>query len=504
MHCKAGKSSGGDPGETELAIERFLKASRQPILFEPGEESIGLSGDNFAVSRRGAGLTLEAWNDTRNVVRRVTGVRREQRGRLELAVERFGKRTGTLLLVDAAAPRNYAIDRRGGRLEFRETFRRYLFRQFPGYRLQELSSDPDLEHSLSPVYPRAFLRQGASGWAAIAAGPERDDASGILSFGLIWLDYLRSRESRIAIEGLALFLPEGQERTTCLRLRWLNPAVARYSVFLYSGGDYEQRIDERDFGNLHTQLDTFRQPLTPAPAQLIGWVDRLAAFPDVDRVNGADGSVTLRVRGLAFARASGGQLLYGLERQRPAREEDLPEIERLAEELSRLRSPDAVNRVHPLCARHPEAWLESQVRAHLEQLDASLLPDPVYGQVPAIAGVERGLIDLLGCEYSGRLAVLELKASQDIHLPLQALDYWMRVKWHLDRGEFGARGYFPGIALRPEAPRLLLVAPALEFHPANDAVLRYFSPEIHVERLGIGIEWQRELKVMFRHFGRVS
>lgn len=406
--------------------------------------------------------------------------------------------------MDAAAPRNFDLDRRGARLEFRETFRRFLFRQFPEYRIDELSSDPDLEHSLSPVYPRAFLRRGTSGWASIAASPERSDASGILSFGLIWLDYLRRREPRIGIEGLALFLPEDQERTTCLRLRWLNAAAARYQVFVYGGDGFERRIDEADSGNLHTHLETFRQPLVPAPSNLAGWVERLSALSFVDRVNGADGSVILRVRGLPFARAAGGQLLYGLDKQRPAREEDLPEIEQIARELGRLRAPDAADRKHTLFTCHPEAWLESQVRAQIERLDASLRTEPIYGQVPAIAGADRGMIDLLACERSGRLAVVELKASQDIHLPLQALDYWMRVKWHLDREEFKARGYFPGIALRRETPRLLLVAPALEFHPSNDVVLRYFAPEVPVERLGIGIEWQRELKVMFLHSGRVS
>jgi hypothetical protein len=83
-------------------------------------------------------------------------------------------------------------------------------------------------------------------------------------------------------------------------------------------------------------------------------------------------------------------------------------------------------------------------------------------------------------------------------LPLQALDYWMRVKWHLERGDFEGRGYFPGIPLRSDPPRLLLVAPALEYHPANETVLRYFSSEIPVERIGIGIQWRQELRVMFR------
>ena len=83
-------------------------------------------------------------------------------------------------------------------------------------------------------------------------------------------------------------------------------------------------------------------------------------------------------------------------------------------------------------------------------------------------------------------------------MPLQALDYWIRVKWHLDRGEFERAGYFPGVGLRQDPPRMLLIAPALDFHPSNECVLRYFSSEIEVERVGVGGEWQRELKVMFR------
>lgn len=134
-------------------------------------------------------------------------------------------------------------------------------------------------------------------------------------------------------------------------------------------------------------------------------------------------------------------------------------------------------------------------------MDASLLPEPVYDQVPAFAGGERGILDLLAIDRAGRLAVLELKASADPHLPLQALDYWIRVKWHLDRGEFAAGGYFPGMEVRPEAPRLLLVAPSLEFHPTTEALLGYFSPSIEVERIGLAVEWRQGLHVMFRLTG---
>jgi hypothetical protein len=72
------------------------------------------------------------------------------------------------------------------------------------------------------------------------------------------------------------------------------------------------------------------------------------------------------------------------------------------------------------------------------------------------------------------------------------------VKWHLSRNEFSSHGYFPGIPLVNEAPRLILVAPSIEYHPTNETVIKYFSKEVPVERVGVGLEWKKELRVMFR------
>src|SRR6185295_5309258 len=140
----------------------------------------------------------------------------------------------------------------------------------------------------------------------------------------------------------------------------------------------------------------------------------------------------------------------------------------------------------------------SQVRAKIETIDATLLPYPIYGQVPAFAGGERGVLDLLATDRGGRLAILELKASSDIHLPVQALDYWMRVNWHIGRREFAPHGYFPGVALQDTPPRLLLIGPSLEFHPTTESILGFFSPAIEVERIGLALDWRRSMQVMFR------
>ena len=62
---------------------------------------------------------------------------------------------------------------------------------------------------------------------------------------------------------------------------------------------------------------------------------------------------------------------------------------------------------------------------------------------------------VLAVTHAGRLAVVELKAEEGIHLPLQELDYWSRVEWHHARGEFPRFGYFEGRELSADKPLLI-------------------------------------------------
>jgi hypothetical protein len=137
-------------------------------------------------------------------------------------------------------------------------------------------------------------------------------------------------------------------------------------------------------------------------------------------------------------------------------------------------------------------------------------PRHVYAQVPAIAGAsDRGLLDLLGVTADGRLAVIELKADEDLHFALQGLDYWIRVRHHhlqtadtaTGLGEFQRHGYFGGVALSPLTPRLYLVAPALRVHPATETVLRYFSPRVEWHLLALDERWRSQIRVVWRKSG---
>ena len=486
------RAPGRSAEDLQASVERFLKASRKPALLEPGEPIIPITGANLLLEVRNSRFTVQAWDDERNVVRRVIAIREETRGRLELVAERFAGKRGALYLIDLARATGADWERRGTRMVFREQFRQFLSREFPAWRIAELSTERDLEHSLSPAYPRALLKRGGAALAAIGSPPDGFSSSGVLSFGLIWLDYVRRRERRTVIEGLVVFVPASQERNTTLRLNFLGATRTRFELFAFSDSGQTARIDLRDAGNLETKLEMCR----PGSVISLDAFLSLLSVPGVEQIAAGDGEVSLRVRGLEFARTAGSEVRFGLGERVPLGPANLPECERLALELARLREPEAKG--GDLYLRNPEAWLESQVRRNLETVDPSLVTRPVYGQVPAFAAGDRGIIDLLAVDRTGRLAVIELKASADLHLPLQALDYWMRVHWHLTRDEFGQRGYFPGITLTKAPPRLLLVAPALDFHPTTESVLGYFSPTIEVERIGLGINWRRGLDVMFR------
>lgn len=144
----------------------------------------------------------------------------------------------------------------------------------------------------------------------------------------------------------------------------------------------------------------------------------------------------------------------------------------------------------------PERWLETVVRHRIQAIDPFLLPDPIHSQVLTVAALDRDLIDLLAVSPDGRLSVLELKVTEDIHLPIQALDYWMRINWHARRGELNH--LFPKVPIQQTAPKLVLLAPATQFHSTNATILRYFSSTVEVERVGINTEWREDLRVILR------
>lgn len=454
-----------------------------------------LGEGRYSLSAGTQGVLLEAWDTERNLARRIVREISASSYRLELETLRFGGRSGRLSLVDLDHGKGGAVLQRASRDVLRERLRVMAARQFPGWRVAEVTSGADLEHSLSPAHARGLLVKGDFRWAVLAA-PDSDAAESALTYGLIWLDYLRKREGPRAIEGLALFLPHAEIERTRARLACLHRHAVRYRLFRYEPDGHEIAVELEDTGNLDTAVQ-------PAPAlslrdceALPAWIRQLADVPEADAVPTARMQWSLRVRGLEFASVRNGDVWCGVER--PVRVHGPAPVERLAAAVAEVRRPDAPDSAHPWRRALPEAWLESAVRQHLEEIDPTLRKDLVYGQVPNLGGQHRGAIDLLAIGRDGRLCVIELKASEDPALPIQALDYWWRVARHAERGDFERQGYFQGTSMLPVPPRLLLIAPAMSFHPTTETILASFAPSIEVERVGLGVEWQARPRVVMR------
>jgi hypothetical protein len=262
-----------------------------------------------------------------------------------------------------------------------------------------------------------------------------------------------------------------------------------------------ERMDPRQTGNLDSWLVPHRecQALLDAAQPALGPVAALAPQAVTVHPVAQSREVWLRFRGLAFARWDDGKVFFGCpDVSHELNPSSFAALRKLVQQLENHRHPLAMETRHAFHRAQPERWLESMVREDVTRIDAALDPRFVYSQVFARAGCEHGILDLLTITRTGRLAILELKASEHIHLPLQAADYWNRIYRHLEQHNFGRYGYFPGIELQDMPPLVYLVAPALRFHPATDVLLRFLSSEMEIVRVGLAESWRRGLRVVMR------
>ncbi len=444
-----------------------------------------LRAGEYAVEVRMGRLWVEAWPEARCLSRRILSINGQKPGILDCTIQRFGGESGKLSFLDLDRPQTNQRTIGGERQSFSEQFRRLLFRQFPQWRIASLSCGMDLQRSFSPVFPRAKLTKGNQVLAAMAC-PAASNEGELLTFALLWFHHLRVHGKSDAQVSLCLFLPDDAGNLTAHRLRWLQSAVLRPRIFRFNEHGSAGEVDPQDLGNLRTGISShYVSPQIGEEARTL--LARLESLPGTGYCYELSGAVSIRYRGLEFARFEKGRLLLGIREQRELEMSRVAEVEEFARHLSNLAAVPAT---------YPERWLESAVRTNLPIIDPTLQVQPVHGQVLTFAAGDRALVDLLAVSTEGRLTVLELKASEDIQLPIQALDYWMRVKWHAERGEL--RPLFPGMALAPVAPKLVLLAPAISFHSANGIVLSYFSPEIDVERIGVNSHWHEQFRVVLR------
>jgi len=492
--------------ELQGEIEAFLKSLAHPVLAEDDVELLDLTAAEWRLTIQFGKLIFEAWNPARSLTRRVEDVAYRDRGRMGLFVRKPGGRaTGTLEFRELAPAER--APRARSRPRFRQEFLAALEREYPGWHFERTSNRSDREHSFSAWYTRGLARRGSTGWAFLGLdeGETLAAADAVLAFGLIWLDWLRSRATRVTLPGLKLFLPRKAVELTAHRAAYLNQRAVQVEIFAWDpGAAGPVPVDLKDYGNVETRLVPRRlgEALAKRHRELVGdLLGDLAAGVDVVPDPSAN-LLSLRVLGLEIARVEGQlapRTYFGLEgNYRRLAEDDRAEFRRFLERVLEVRRAPHGNPSEELYRLQAERWLESLLVRDLTKIDPALVPDCVYPQVPAFTGMDRGVIDILSVTREGRLAVVELKLHEEINLPFQGLDYWLRVKWLHERGQFQEFGYFPGLDLTPAAPLLYLVSPAFRFHSTIDRLVRYLAPSLEVVQVGLNDQWREGVNVLFR------
>lgn len=511
------------------SIDSYLVDHPAAALLEDGRVLFDMRMAHYAVSEAHGRCVLQLWSEERNLVRTVVEVQ-ERAQCLRLMTRRMGATKPQALELVATNDRRTPTARDASRRNYQKLLERVLTRRFLDAKVEGFRSAMDLEHSFGPAYVRGRLLHGSAAEAVIGVSEAESGAivDGILTLGILWLDYCRQHgDGRRHFGGLKVIVPAGAWRTTAERMAWLNHAATDFQLFTLDERSEElEQVDFRDTGNLESRLvHAFSAEAAKARCeQGIAWLMELLPHGARERVEVRATSPTevgLALHGLEFARARHGvaahsfahvdEVTFGAgANETPLTEENEELCRELFARLFRSRHADGAH-IDPLFRMQPEHWLESRLRAGIRELLPALRGDLMVSQVPALSGGDRGMLDLLTLDRNGRLAVIEIKADEDLHLPMQALDYWIRVRaLKNERSSVGGSrplsaferaGYFVGAEVSEREPRMLLVAPALRVHPANEPVLKYFSPKVEWELIAVSEHWRRELKVVFRKRG---
>jgi hypothetical protein len=522
------------PEQIAAALECFLAEHAKAVVTEEGKVLFDMRAAKYSLTTEHGRCTLQLWSEERNIVRRVTAAveRGALRDRmLRLTTQRFGQTRPGSLEILADRDRRTPSTREATRVRYLRALERVMLRgggsgdAWGEWKAEGFRTAMDLEKSFGPAYARGSLVHGHEAWAAIAVNAEETQATvdGILTLGVLWLAHCRENAGgRRLYRGLRLIVPKGMGTLTASRLAWMNRDAAQWEMWEFDEKteEMEQR-DAADHGNLTTRLihapneEAARERFAEAAARVMALVpERMREAVEQRIQSGAE--MTFRLHGLEFARVRMGyagesfnrvqEITFGAgANETPLTEENADDLRELVGRLFARRSESGDKR-DALYRMQPERWLESELRRDVSLIDAHLDAAHVYTQVPAFAASDRGMLDVLSVDKGGRLAVIELKADEDLHLALQGLDYWVRVRWHHQQnpdagsglGEFERHGYFGGVRLAEGDPRLYLVAPALRVHPATDVVLRYLSPRVEWVLVAIDERWRRQIKVVWR------
>jgi hypothetical protein len=490
-----------DLSQVRYELELFLLAGEFE-LFEDKRLVASIGAGRAAADVSYGKLILSCWSDEWSRSWRVVGCTVKGESLLLQCTKQMGLTRCVLELRRGPSEQAAVLSR----AEYASRLASMIEWNLPDFRVEHSVIARDDRRHLSGVHVRMILKHHGKIVAGIGAGERelQQNVDAALSAGILWLEELRRKHQ--SVERLLIFAPSGRTATIATRLTVVRGAVAS----LYQVDEAAGRIEPVaafDQGDLEDAMKrASKRAMWPRDhtlgREVYTQVDSVVQLaPDMIDTARRGGWVVASIRGLEFARVSirSQRVEFGSpEKQQRLNDKNRAQLGELIHSIIESRNGDSNQRGDLLFRAQSERWLESMIRRNVTSLDATLDPRYVYQQVPAYRGEQRSFIDLLGATRQGRLAIIELKVTEDSEFPFQALDYWLRVEWHRKRGDFQRRGYFTGLDIADRAPLLYLVAPLFRFHASTKLIAGAISNRVPVYRIGLNEDWRNGVKVLLR------
>lgn len=379
----------------------------------------------------------------------------------------------------------------------------------PSVKIERATLSPGMRRDQPGRYARIILRLPHERTAVTGTVAQSDvrNVDALFSSTLLWFQRVLESPKPPPINRLLLVVEHGI----------LEPARQRHALLRDSFRDRIELLEIDDDWTEVTPVSRFerkhlwRKRLTKFPPvnepELSERARGIVAYaPDAIDVVASRHGQTLRYHGLPFARVrhvmNQDRIWFGIEgsRRRPLDAFHRPDWAKLFRDLEAYRNENCRDRRHWFYRASGEAWLESIVRRDISKLDPGLIVAPLHAQFRTSHGGPTGArpIDLLALRHDGRLAVIELKVTEDREHVFQGVDYWRRVEAHRRRGHISAAKLFGDREISDESPLVYLVAPALRFHPSFRTLARTIAPDIEIYRFDINEDWRSGVRVVRR------
>src|SRR5579859_731163 len=258
----AGLTGQATPAALVAMVEEYIAEHPAAAILEDGRVLFDMRSAKYSIAETHGRCVLQLWSEERNLVRTVVDAQ-PRAGSLRLLTRRMGAPKPVALELVPACERRTPTARDTARRQYLRQLERVIERAFPEWKADGLRTATDLEHSFGPAYVRGHLLSGTKAEALIGVGADESSATvdGVLTLGLLWLDYCREHSvgkragANRHFGGLKVIVPQGMGRTTAERMVWLNHSTASYQLFeLDERSDEITEVDFRDIGNVESRL----------------------------------------------------------------------------------------------------------------------------------------------------------------------------------------------------------------------------------------------------------